>query len=217
MKKSIIIIGAGPGIAMGVAAKFGNEGYEIGLISRSELKLKAYQSQLQEKGYTVSYAMADAGVTAELLNAIEYLQEHMAPIHAVHYNAAALHAKPIMETPTAEIIQDLKVGLFGAIETTRVLHQTLKQNQGSVLLTGGGLVDYPSAQWGSLSLAKAGIKSLASQMNNALKPEGIYVGALQINGNVKESAQEDPKYNAPAVGDQFWNLHTQRKTANLVY
>ena len=35
MQKSILIIGAGTGLSLGVAQKFGEQGYKVGLISRN--------------------------------------------------------------------------------------------------------------------------------------------------------------------------------------
>ena len=64
MKKGIIIIGMGKGLSLGIAKKFGKEGYEVGMISRNEGNLKAYQSALALENITSFYAAAD--VSSEL-------------------------------------------------------------------------------------------------------------------------------------------------------
>lgn len=50
MSKNIIIIGAGPGLSRGIAEKFGNEGYKVGLVSRNAEKLEKEISRLENKG-----------------------------------------------------------------------------------------------------------------------------------------------------------------------
>jgi NADP-dependent 3-hydroxy acid dehydrogenase YdfG len=45
MSKSILIIGAGPGISTAVAQKFGQNGYSIGLINRNAETVKGHHKQ----------------------------------------------------------------------------------------------------------------------------------------------------------------------------
>ena len=59
MKKLITIIGAGPGISQGIAEKFGNQGFKVALIARTESKLIEQVKQLENIGISATYAVAD--------------------------------------------------------------------------------------------------------------------------------------------------------------
>ncbi|GAA4272919.1 SDR family NAD(P)-dependent oxidoreductase [Aquimarina gracilis] len=216
MSKSIIIIGAGPGIGLEVARRFGKEGYEIGLISRTEEKLKKYQKELESEGYKVAIAAADAGKRKQLRKAIKEVQSHLATTNVLHYNAVAFSQNPLLSTKYNDIINDLKVGVFNAVESIKSVLPALKDSKGTVLLTGGGFADYPSAEFGTISLSKSSIRHISKQLNEALNNDNVFVGSLQINGMVK-SHKEDEKYNPVAIANAFWALSQERDTPNKVY
>ncbi|MEM6685602.1 MAG: SDR family oxidoreductase [Bacteroidota bacterium] len=205
--KSILIVGAGPGIAMGIAQKFGKEGYAVGLISRNENKLAKLTQELSEQGITSKFATADAGNPEELATAIQSLRNELPTIETVHYNAAVLRPLNVLDNDPKELLNDLNVGIVGAVTTIQAVRNDLKENKGTFLLTGGGFADYPMAAYGSVSLAKAGIKNLTKQLHNELKAEGIYVGSVSVNGMVSST---DSKYNPNSIGDVFFELKSSR-------
>ena len=49
-KKILTIVGMGPGNGMGIARRFGKEGFTIAMISRNEEKLKKLQGELNNEG-----------------------------------------------------------------------------------------------------------------------------------------------------------------------
>ena len=59
MAKSIVVLGAGPGLGNAVARKFGKEGYEVALLSRSQEKLDGYKEEFEELDIPVSVYAAD--------------------------------------------------------------------------------------------------------------------------------------------------------------
>jgi short-subunit dehydrogenase len=212
--KSILIIGAGPGIAMGVAQKFGKEGYSVGLISRNKEKLEKLTQELSKKGISSTFATADAGNPEELTVAIQTLRNELPNIETVHYNAAVLRSLNVLDNEPKELLHDLNVGIVGAVTTIQAVRDDLKEAEGSFLLTGGGFAEYPMATYGSISLAKAGIKNLTKQLHDALKPEGIYVGSVSVNGMVSPT---DEKYNPTAIGNVFFELNHSRTAAFFNY
>ena len=54
--KSILIIGAGTGLSLGVARKFGKQGFKVGLISRSKSNLEKLAETLNTEGIESYYA-----------------------------------------------------------------------------------------------------------------------------------------------------------------
>ncbi|HEV7381715.1 MAG TPA: SDR family NAD(P)-dependent oxidoreductase [Dyadobacter sp.] len=212
MSKSIIIVGAGPGFSTGVAEKFAREGYQIGLISRNEQKLKTMSDDLSAKGFSAAYATADAGNQNELEHALSELKTRLSGVSVLLYNAAVLKNKDIWtETPDG-LIEDFKLNVAHALFSAQVLHDDLKENNGAVLFTGGGLSKNPNPQYGSLALGKAGILNLAIQLNKRLKNEGIYVGTITINGFIRPYS---PTHSPEILADKLWKLFTNRTDVEI--
>jgi short-subunit dehydrogenase len=207
MQKSILIIGAGPGVSTGVAEKFGKNGFNVGLISRNAEKLQAQVNDLKKQGIEAHFATANAYQSEELSQAITAIKSEMGTIDVLMYNAAAMKMKPLLNESTAELVEDFKISVGNAFHAVQVLMEDLKQTQGAVLLTGGGFALQPSAQFGSLSLGKAGIRSLAFMLHESLKPAGIYVGTVTIQGYIQLSSET----HSPAIlAEHYWNLYKNR-------
>ncbi len=209
-EKSILVIGAGPGIGHGVAQKFGMEGYNVGLISRKEKSLETLKEQLENDGIATVYATADVTDVEAFSEALRELDEKLPNLTVVHYNVAPMAPKHLLKYDTESFINGLHIGLGGIITVINTLFGTLKENEGGLLLTGGGFADYPSADFATTSIAKAGIRNMAPQLFEALKEEGMYAGALEIFGEVSETSQ---KHNATAIAEQFFQLWQERSEA----
>ncbi|MCE7038743.1 SDR family oxidoreductase [Dyadobacter sp. CY312] len=212
MNKSILIIGAGPGFSTGVAEKFGSEGYSVGLVSRNAEKLQSLSDQLSRKGITNYYAVADASIQSELEHAITDLKTKLGGVSVLLYNAAALKNKDIWTETTDDLVQDFKLNVAHALYSAQILHDDLKNNQGAILLTGGGLSKNPNPQYGSLALGKAGTLNLALQLNKRLKADGIFAGTITINGFIRPFS---PTHSPEILAEKLWRLFQNRTDAEV--
>jgi short-subunit dehydrogenase len=214
MTKNVIIIGAGPGLSTGLAEKFGKEGFAIGLISRNAEKLQQQIQNLEKQGVKAFFATADAYEKDSLSDAIASLKAQMGTIHTLIYNAAALKMKQLMDETTDELVNDFKISVANAFHSVKNLHDDLRVNKGAVLLTGGAFAINPSPQFGSLSLGKASLRSLAFQLNEVLKADDIYVGTVTINGYIHAGSEtHSPKI----LAEKFWELHQNREAIEIQY
>jgi NAD(P)-dependent dehydrogenase (short-subunit alcohol dehydrogenase family) len=214
MGKSIIIIGMGPGLSLGVAEKFGAEGFTIGMVSRSENKLQEFQRLLQSRGIQSIYEMADVANTDQLLAAVAKLQSKLGSVDVLHYNAVDYRMKPVLEETIDDLTNGFKTSVGNALIVVKALLPALKKSRGAVLLTGGGTATQPNPDMASISLGKAGIRNLGQQLHQVLKPEGIFVGTLTVMGWIQpESKTHSPKI----LADKFWELYTSRNTFELVH
>lgn len=211
MVKSIIIVGYGPGISTAVADKFGAEGYTVGLVSRQ--RHESLLAELAQNGVTAHFEPADAGNIPELQTALHRLSASLGSVSVVLYNAAALKATDILWLPPQTLVQDFGVNVAGALNTVQALLAELKKTGGAVLFTGGGLATAPLPQYGSLSIGKAGLRSLAFQLYQRLQPEGVYAGLLTITQGINEG---DPTYSPEALAGHVWQMVQERNTPETV-
>jgi hypothetical protein len=96
----------------------------------------------------------------------------------------------------------------------------LKQAQGAVLVTNGGLlfndpaVDEMAVKWNAMGLAmtNAAKHKLVGLLSQKLKGDGVYVGEVIIKGTVKGTAWDTGNANVEGsvVAQKFWDLFSAR-------
>lgn len=212
MKLAIIIVGMGPGLSLGVAKRFGAEGYKIGMISRNADKLQGFVETLAADNIEAVYAVADVGDTGQLLSALHELQKELGRVDVLHYNAVDYRTKHILEENIDDLTQGFKISVGNALEAVKFLRPKLQESSGSVLFTGGGSADRPSPEMGSISLGKAGIRNLAYQLNEALQPDDIFVGLVTVNGWIR---WESETHSPTLIAEKFWELYRFQEGAEV--
>ncbi len=212
MKKSLVIVGAGPGLSSSVAEKFASEGFSIKLVSRSAVNLERLKRKLEARGIDIAFSTADAGSITQLNESIKTLSVGTSGFDVVLYNAAVVKARDIMEESPEELTREFTINVANALGTLQATYEGLQKNKGAFLLTGGGLGVNPSADYGSLSIGKAGVRSLAYQLHDRLKKDGIYVGLLTVAGFINP----DSETHSPALlADLFWKLYSERTEVEI--
>lgn len=214
MQKSIIIIGMGPRLSLGVAKKFGQEGYAVGMISRTESNLIHFQNELQSVGITSCYATADVADDKQLVKALEELSAELGQVDVLHYNAVDMRIKDILEEEIDDLVNGFRISVANALVAVRFLLPILEKTRGAILLTGGGAADYPNPAMGSISLGKAGVKNLTYQLDAALKERKVYVGTVTVSGWINH---ESDTHSPDILAEKFWELHKNRTQIELVY
>ena len=162
MKALCAIIGMGRGVSFGVAKNFASAGYGIAMMARDPALLSELEQEFSASGATARGIVADAGDEGALRQAFASIRE-IGPIEALVYNASASHAALPTELSTVYAVADFQVNVLGALVSAQEAIPVMKAaRRGTILFTGGGLALTPSAQLASLSLGKAGIRSVAS-------------------------------------------------------
>ena len=215
MNKVIVIIGAGSGIAQGVAEKFGLQGFSVALVSRRKEKLEKLTNELIEKGIDAHAFVGDAGDTESMKDAFNQIWEKWEYIDVVHYNVAKIKMVNIASETADGLTRDFKVNVAGVLTVINLVASDMeKKGKGTILLTGGGFALEPNPDFGSLAIGKAGIRNLAASLHIALKPKNIFVGTVTVCGMVK---QDEEKHNPKNIAEQFWNLYTDRNDFEIQF
>lgn len=212
--QNILIIGAGPGVSFGVARRFAKEGFRILLVARNQEKLDASVQVLKGLGFEAHAQSADVSDFNALAGVIGQFQTQYGFIDVLLYNAAALRKTPPSSTDPEIMVQDFRVNVAAALAAVqKVLPAMQQQKKGTILLTGGGLSLNPYYEYASLSVGKAGIRSLAFSLAQELQPQGIKVGTVTIAGFVKKDTHFDPD----KIAEEFWKMHTSKQSVEMVY
>lgn len=199
-----LIVGAGPGLGLALARRFGAGGLPLGLIARKTETLEALVAELETAGHRAAGSAADAGDPAALLGAIDELQGRLGPAAALIYNAAVLRP----ELPTAldprRLCEEFRVNVQGALVSAQAAIPAMRaRGRGTIVFTGGGLALEPYPGYSSLALGKAALRSLAFSLHKELAPDGIHVAVVAVCGIVEPGGPFDPT----RIAEHYWRLH----------
>ncbi|MEO7387085.1 MAG: SDR family NAD(P)-dependent oxidoreductase, partial [Gammaproteobacteria bacterium] len=184
------------------------EGFHVAMVARNFAKLAEHQRSLQQDGITGSCHIADAADPDALAGAIDAVQSEHGGATVAVYNVANIKWKSLLEETAASLVDDFRVNVAGALTMIRAVLPAMRQvNSGTILLTSSMFATKPIAGFGSLSIGKAGIRSLAYSLAGALKDTGIHVATLTIQGQVKpDDAHRSPE----VIADACWRLNGER-------
>lgn len=203
--KTLVIIGAGPGMSQATAERFAKEGFRVILAARTASKTQGLADQLKAKGYTAEARTVDAGDPASVASLIEGVLKQYGTIEVLHYNAAAIRQASLLDQPRETFNSDLAVSIGGALTAAQtVAPSMIKQGAGSILLTGGGFALSPPPDFLALGIGKAGIRALAQGLFDDMKSKGVHVATVLVAKFVNPDTAD-----ARAVADHFWSLHTE--------
>lgn len=208
-KKIITIVGMGPGNGMGIARRFGKEGFTVAMISRNEEKLRKLQAELKKDDINAYYFVGDASKEESLKNSFKNLKEKVGNTDVLIYNAARLKMRNVLEERFESLVTDFKVNVAGVLTAVQEVLPAMKANkEGTILVTGGHLGIEPHKEFASLSIGKGALINLVKTLAEELNPKNIHVASVIICGLIKP---EDEKYDPSAIAENYWKLYTQKK------
>ncbi|WP_433463120.1 SDR family NAD(P)-dependent oxidoreductase [Spirillospora sp. CA-128828] len=230
MSSTTVVIGAGPGLGMSIAHRFGREGHKIALISRNATRHPGYVAALEAAGIEATSHAADIRDRDALLAVLDAIGD----MEVVYYGPAAVDGArptPIISTDVPAV-QDAMNWVYPAIDTVgAVLPGMLERGGGGLLFAGGLSSVVPMPVLGGLAISSAALRNYARTLNAALADRGIYAGTLTIGGLIERgdihrmiTSQQDAiggitvgTLNPDAIADTAWNLYAKRDSAEAVF
>ncbi|MFB1082728.1 SDR family NAD(P)-dependent oxidoreductase [Jeotgalibacillus sp. JSM ZJ347] len=191
-EKAICILGAGPGIGLSAARKFGQIGYSVALVARDEKKINTFAEQLNQEGIEAIAIQGNAMANESVRKAIRITYDTFGRIDVLLYNAFTFRNELPSEMDPIEFAADMQVDVIGALTAYKSVLPLLKEGS-SILFTGGGLGVKPMKAFTSVAVGKAAIRALALSIHQELKGKDIYAGTLTINGFVKDDTHFSPE------------------------
>jgi len=233
--KTALVIGAGPGLGMSIAHRFGREGYRVALVSRTDTRHAAYRESLAEAGVEAASFVADVGAGDRLAAALDAVAERFGTIDVVYYGPGAAdpaeRPESILKTDVASVRNAMGV-VYPAVDLVQhVLPGMIERGEGSLLFAGGLSAVMPMPPLGALALASAALRNYALTLNAGLAEHGVYAGALTIGGLIDRgdifryvtsqpgrfgdvgSMTLDPD----EIADAAWDLHAKRDRAEATF
>jgi NADP-dependent 3-hydroxy acid dehydrogenase YdfG len=205
---TIAIIGAGKGLGLAAARRFGQEGYSVALIARNKDNLDSIASTLNGEGTTAQGFPADVRDTASLQTALEQAAEQLGPIEVLQYSPvpAKEFMRPVLETDAEDLTGPVELSIYGPVTAARQVIPGMRSlGRGTILLVNGSSAVRPRGSVTGTSIAFAGESAYGQLLHEALAPEGIHVGQLIIPLGIGGG---DPEHEPEALADTLWRIHT---------
>ena len=204
-----VVIGAGPGIGQAVALAFAQEGMNVSLMSRRPERLAEACAEIRKKtGRHASAHRADAGSEASLRSALAHARKELGDVDVLVFNAASnAMGKPTTLTIDS-LTEEFRANVGGALASAKEVAAAMcAKRSGTILFTGGGFAYEPAAEYASLSLDKAALRSLAYTLAQELGRDGVHVATVTVYGIVQSGTKFDPH----RIAQSFIALHKQPK------
>ncbi|MFE9745204.1 SDR family NAD(P)-dependent oxidoreductase [Saccharothrix saharensis] len=215
MTKTLVVVGAGPGLGMGVARAFGGQGFRVGLVARNAGALAAMTGELTGLGVRAAAFPADIRDRDALTAALTAAEHELGPIDVLEYSPSPTGPITSAGRTTAEsAAAQFELHVLGAVTAVNhVLPAMRARNAGTVLLTTGVSSTVPAPFLANVGLAMAALRNWAHALHVELRPEGVHVATVTIaSGVVPGGGEADPD----AIGARYYRLHRNPDQAEEV-
>lgn len=216
--KICVVVGAGPGIGLAVAKRFGREGFQLALVARRAEALAQYATDLEQTGLTAHAFPADAANFNSLGQTFAQIKAQLGHPEVLVYNAAVVKPEPPSTLPVEDLSAAFRVNVAGALMCAQqqVISEMKARQRGTILFTGGGLALNPHPTYASLAASKAALRNLTYSLGADLAADGIQVAMVTIAGFVQPGTHFDPDL----IAEKYWELHRQpsdQREREIVY
>lgn len=210
----IVVLGAGPGVGAAVARRFGQAGYDLALLSRSEEQVGELGQQLQAEGFTTGWTAADLVDADAVTAAIERFAGHAGGLQHLHFNPSVTRLDDPLALKPADLLADVNVGVASLLTAVQSARPHMSAGA-RITATGSRAADAPWAQAASLGVQKAGLRNLVQAIDATLAPDGIRAMSLTVNGVLSADSPFDPAHVAHALFEasqtehDFWSTEVR--------
>jgi NAD(P)-dependent dehydrogenase (short-subunit alcohol dehydrogenase family) len=199
-----VIIGAGPGIGRSVALRFAREAMPVVLIARNEKTVQDAAKAVSPLGVPVACLTADSTDEAALRAALDKAAGEFGLPEVVVYNAAIIRADAPGDLSARGHLRAWAVNVIGALTAaSHVAPAMARRGNGTFIITGG--MPEPKPGYVSLSLGKAGVRTLVTLLDQEYGPSGVHVASVTVAGPVASGTNFDPD----DIAQHYWRLHAQ--------
>ena len=201
--RHLLLVGAGPGLGLAIARRFGVGGYGVTLVARNTDGLDELAENLADTGAEIDTISADASDPEGLRDRMSALyRRHGAP-GLIVYNAVMGAPDQLLSSSVAHLQEAYAVDVIGAIVVAQVAAPAMRAaGFGTIMVTGGGFADHPISVLATVSLGKAALRSAATMLGADLEPDGIRVATLTILGQIVAGTAFDPE----RIAERYWEV-----------
>lgn len=177
--KTAYITGAGSGIGRSTALELAKEGVNVGLIARTESKLREVAEEAEKLGVKTSIAVVDISDIEAVEKAIADLKENLGAADILINNAGIGLKGPFLEIEPEDWKRTFEVNVFGTYHVTRaVLPQMIEKDQGDIIMISSSSGLKGTAGSTSYSGSKFAVQGMSEALMQEVRRNNIRVFTL---------------------------------------
>ncbi|MGY0488228.1 SDR family NAD(P)-dependent oxidoreductase [Streptomyces sp. WG-D5] len=204
------LVGAGPGLGLATARRFGTAGHSVALLARSADRLEELAAELGRDGIEARGFTADVLDPASLTTALSEAADALGPIEILQYSPVPRgdFMKPVLDTGAADLDAPLAFSVKGPVTCVNAVLPGMRElGRGTLLFVNGGSAVRPHPERAGTSIAFAAESAYAAMLHGALAPENIHATQLIIPGAIRP----DSETSSPSVlAERLYALHAER-------
>ncbi|MET7320639.1 SDR family NAD(P)-dependent oxidoreductase [Streptomyces sp. NPDC005549] len=204
------LVGAGPGLGLACARRFGAAGHTVALLARNAEHLAPLVAELGRDGRQTRGYTADVLDPHSLITALRRAGEELGPVEILQYSPVprADFMKPVLDTSPADLDDPLAFSIKGPLTCVNTVLPGMRAlGRGTLLFVNGGSAVRPHRDRAGTSIAFAGESAYAAMLHDALAAENIHAAQLIVPGAISpNSARSNPS----VLAERLYALHTDR-------
>ncbi|MET7684308.1 SDR family NAD(P)-dependent oxidoreductase [Streptomyces sp. NPDC005423] len=204
------LIGAGPGLGLATARRFGAAGHTVALIARDAEKLDGLTADLARDGIQARGYTADVLDIESLTAALYAVAAVLGPVEILQYSPVpqAHFMKPVLDTGADDLDAPLAFSVKGPVTAVNAVLPGMRElGRGTLLFVNGSSAVRPNPKVAGTSIAFAAESAYARMLHDTLAPENIHAAQLIIPGAIRPDAE----HSSPDVlAQRLYDIHTKR-------
>lgn len=186
-----VVTGASAGIGRATALAFAREGFDVGLISRNEDRLRKLSAEVAQLGRRALVLPLDVADPAAVDSAVERVEKGLGPIGVWVSNAMVSVFSPVHEMTAEEFRRVTEVTYLGAIYgVVSALRRMRARGAGSIVIVGSALAYRGIPLQSAYCAAKHALKGF----NDSLQAELLHERSLVRVTMLQLSAFNTPQF-----------------------
>ena len=217
--KTLAIFGAGKGLGLSLAKRFGKEGFRVALVARNAEKLQQMVEELTTMGIESAYFTADIYSKEQIEKAVSAIKEKFGKIDVLEVSPVPGNFPPTSVLHlTIENARDAFEGYAASSINivNAVLPDLLERKDGALLFTTGFSALHPMAMMGNIGVGIAGLRNYVANLHTELQDKGIYVGHRSLALFISEPGTgkvSDPD----VIADMWYKAYSEKEVWEQEY
>ncbi|MEU6349029.1 SDR family NAD(P)-dependent oxidoreductase [Streptomyces sp. NPDC047072] len=235
MSKVIAVLGAGTGLGVSVARRFGREGFRVALVARRKERLDALVERLAAEGIEAAAFPADLSDPAGVPALVAAVRERFGRIDVVEYGPIGgdVPFVPARDLDAATLTRLSGLLLLTPVEVFHtVLPELTERGDGALLMTTGYSAVHPMPHLSGVGPVMSAARNYLYSLSGELTGTGVYAGTLTVaamitgsEGAEAATASPDSPFDPTAfpvadpaeLADLYWDMYTKRDRVEQAY
>lgn len=171
------LVGAGPGLGLAAARRFGTAGHRVALLSRSIQHQDNLVAELARENIHAHGFTADVLDPASLTAALREAADTLGPVEILQFSPVSRgdFMKPVLDTTATDLDDPLAFSVKGPVTCVNAVLPGMRElGRGTLLFVNGGSAVRPNPSVAGTSIAFAAESTYAAMLHDALAEENIH-------------------------------------------